>query len=601
MPMTDASIHRAYRVMHHPQAPGDERADAQAQLFATHLDPDTTEQAWALLAQALGPNYAAQIHTLEKALPVNRTGQPTSGPAGAASMFYPDEQRMFGEVPGVRGRPGPVGYTTLRETVRLNPALQAIIKTRIMQVLRFMRPYRAELRNILGEPAGWDIRPVGGALGDVDPRSDMAARRRQLINFVRNSGDASGVERRELGRDDLRSFMAHVLRDRLTLDARAVELEYTAGGELSGYYAVDGATIFHAAPEGFPTADYGGFPPDPTYKFVQVVDMRPVTLYDHASLVYSVSNPRTDLMYRGYGWSEAEMSIRLTTGILNALATNIAGFDRSVLPQGVLLLRGHYSQQSVISFQQEWNAMRRGAAQSHAFPTLFTRDPNADAKWVDLGKKFDEMMFSRFISFLLAVGTAIFGMDPAEVNASAFSSERSPLSGNDTEERLTSARDKGFQPLMDELAEWMTGEVLAGLLGEDWEFVFTGLGKNEGEKLLQVFQRSALMKEARQLWGGQPLGDDRDDVFMDNAAAQQALAFGKEMVPPGVMGEGGGQGQGQGDGGEGGDEEMPDNMVDVAGAGPDEEEDEGPQAPQPQPQPGPMQKSVARFEISLED
>jgi hypothetical protein len=328
---------------------------------------------------------------------------------------------------------------------------------------------------------------------------------------------------------------------------------------IDGFYAVDGATVRLCSD------DSSGR--DPEEKFaVQVVQGRLMTAYTRDQLIYEVRNPQTDVALAGYGQAEPELMIKIVTGFLNALAYNSKGFDENAIPKGMLQLFGDYQTEDQTAFKRYWNAMVKGVNNAWSIPVMFNRDPQGKAEFTKFGVEFNEMYFAKWMTFLTAIICAIYGMDPEEISFESFSSNRSSLSGSDTEEKIANSKDKGFRPFMAYYEQMMTDFICSSF---DPKYCFRWVGLDaEDPKWVQERKKLAMsVDEMRaemnlERWsqangdgpdlGGAPINPTLIGPWMQAQQAQQ----------PGPGNDFGGQPQPQGDFGE----EQPDD----AGGGPSE-------------------------------
>ncbi|MDU7525074.1 MAG: phage portal protein, partial [Roseomonas mucosa] len=220
------------------------------------------------------------------------------------------------------------------------------------------------------------------------------------------------------------------------------------------------------------------------------------------NLIYEVRNPSSSVMRGGYGMSETELLVQVVTGYLNAMQTNIDGFNKNSIPRGILTLIGEYADDELKSFKRYWNQMLRGADNRWGLPVMVSKDKNGVAHWQNLGIEYDEMMFSKWMTFLTSIGCAIYGMDPSEINFESFSAGRSSLSGSDTEEKLANSKDKGMRPLLSHYESVWSDFVVAE---EDDRFGFrwVGLDPEDPQQLLDKQKQTMTVDEMRAAMGQQ--------------------------------------------------------------------------------------------------
>lgn len=398
---------------------------------------------------------------------VKGKGKESKKPAGKQGMqsVWLDDYQIF-----VRGewyeKPSPIGFDGLRQMVDQTPVLAAVILTRQRQVRRFCQVSE-------DSGPGFEIRHVDR---DHQLTADEQDSVKLLQRFVSNCGwEFSPRRRKALRRDNFSQFTAKYVRDSLTMDAAPIETELKRDRALGidGFYAVDGATIRLVTEDG-----YEG---DDQIFAVQVVQGQVRAAYSFEDLIYEPRNPRTEVTLAGYGMGETELLIRVVTGFLNALTYNIKGFDENSIPKGLLQLTGEYSKEDLASFKRYWNAMVKGVNNAWALPVLANRDPQGGAKFERFGIEFDEMYFSKWMTFLTSIICAVYGMSPDEINFESFAAAKSSLSGNDTEEKLADSKDKGLRPLLTHLESTVSDFIIQDF-SDKYCFRWVGLDREDEER-----------------------------------------------------------------------------------------------------------------------
>ena len=289
--------------------------------------------------------------------------------------------------------------------------------------------------------------------------------------------------------------------------------------ELSGIYNVPYDTVRLCTEEG-----YQG--DDETYA-VQVIQGIPRVAYSLEDLSYPIRHPRPQLEACGYGYSEAEMVVRLMTAYLNTMTLNMAGMDRNSLPRGLGVIYGDYDPRQEQTMRNDWKAMMRGASNRFGAPLLFAKNKDAGFNWTPLDE-FEEMFFARWITLLFAIACAIYGIDPNEINFDSFAVSRSTLSGKDTEEKLTSSRDKGLRPLV-HFIEQTYNEDFIRRLTPKYRLEFVGLDPEDEEKKHERIKLSSTVDEMRQQDGKDPMEDENLGNAPTNPALMQVYMVGLQQ------------------------------------------------------------------------
>lgn len=396
-------------------------------------------------------------------------------------------------------RPSALGFDALRAMVEQTPVLNAVVMTRVRQVQRFCR---VSEQNV--DHPGFEIRHVDRNHQIQTQELDSI---RLLNRFMSNCGWEFNPRRRKaLRRDSFTNFMAKVVRDTLTMDSAAIETEWKRNKALGmdGFYAVDGATIRLCTEEG-----YRG---DDEVFALQVVQGRISTPYTFESLIYEPRNPRSDVRACGYGLSEVELLVRVVTGFLNAMTYNIKGFDSNSIPKGMLHLSGNYTTQDVDAFKRYWNAMVKGINNQWSLPVMVSKDQESKASFERFGIEFNEMYFSKWMTFLTSIICAIFGMSPAEINFDSFTAgSTSALAGSDTEEKLAASKDSGLRPLLSYFENLFTDYIIADF-SDKYVFRWTGLDPEDADKRHEMRKLVLTVNEVRAEEGYEALDSELGDA-----------------------------------------------------------------------------------------
>jgi len=451
----------ARSVAFNPDAPQDERTDALAELQKSAMPSSVPVMSAKVIAEMLAsPDFMKSISDNVVPFPGPNQGKP-----GMQSIRLDDRQL------GLQGeyweKPAAMNFDALRAMVDQTPVLNAVVMTRIRQVQRFCRVQEG------GSGMGFTVR-------HVDREHQITKSEQESIEalnrFFSNCGwEANPRERKRLRRDSFTNFMGKAVRDSLVLDSCAIETEMKRDRALGidGMAMVDGATI-RLTPE-------CGYKGDEDIFALQVIQGGIRTAYTYDDLIYEPRNPRSDILVGGYGLGETELLVRVVTGFLNAMTHNITGFDKNAIPKGVLHLSGDYTNEDLVAFRRYWNSMVKGVNSQWSVPVLVSKDQESKASFEKFGVDYDEMHFSKWMTFLTSLICAIYGMSPAEINFDSFSGgNTSPLAGSDTGEKLAASKDSGLLPVMSYFENLFTDFVTTDF-SDKYAFRWTGLVEEDSE------------------------------------------------------------------------------------------------------------------------
>lgn len=541
--MTEKALETAYN----PAAPVDERSDALAKAQQSAVPssvPDLTA-----MVQYVQRIYQEEEMTKALSKP-NVIPFPSKavreGNDGMQSLWLDDTRvQTMGEW---YERQSNFSFDMMRSMVDQTPVLSAVILTRQRQVKRFCRIAEG------GKGAGFNIKLR-------DPSMKLGNQEQQTIKllegFFSNCGwEQNPRQRARLKRDNFSGFMAKLVRDSLTMDSAGIETEYKRDRSrgLDGMYAVDGATIR--------LCNEVGYEGDDEIFALQVVEGQIRTAYTYDDLIYVPRNPRTDVTVGGYGQSETELLIRVVTGFLNAMTYNNSYFDKNAIPKGLLHLTGDYSEDDISAFKRYWNSMVKGINNVWTLPVMVSKNQESKAAFENFGVDVNEMMFSKWMTFLTAIICAIYGIAPDEINFESFSNGPSSLSGSDTEQKLVNSKDKGLRPLLAHFEDLFTDYVVAEF-GDKYVFRWSGLDEEDPQVIWDQEKTLLTLNEARKNrgwdeinedWANAPLNQNLMGVYMQSMQSNS-----EDYGDPSQAGQFGGGDDQQGDDGQQ-DEQKPDEF-----------------------------------------
>lgn len=518
------------RLASHPDAPPAERTQARAELerqyAPTRSDLPSSSGVQTLVNHLL---YAYEHDPMLKAGPAGAFGAPLAGGPNRDDhkSVIVDKMGQFGTGPGgYRMRPSQFSPQHLRLMVEQVPLLNAIILRRVRTVGRFLRTAEA------GRDIGFEVRKVS-EVSSVKPRKGNEET--ALEKFLTRCGwDMDPMIVRREQRDSFNGFMAKSIRDILTLDTWAIETVPTRNGKLlDSIYCVDGGTVFLTHDEG-----YLG---DPDVSAIQIVNGMPVTTYTAEELSFNVMNPRSDVLYAGYGYPYPEMVVKVVTGYLNALTFNLRGFDSNSIPKGMLTLFGSFDETQLSFFRRQWSALVKGVNNAWSLPVMVSDNKEAAAQYTKFDNEFTDLYFAKWMVLLTSIVCSIYGMDPTEVYAESFTAGKSSLSGKDTAERLADARDTGLEPLMTYVENVLSDSVIARISPE-FVFRFFGLRPLDQEWRRDVSKLVLTVNELREQEGFDRVEEPWGDAPI-NPALQGAYQAAQQAAMGGQPGEGEGDGE----------------------------------------------------------
>ncbi len=530
MPLTDREAERVTRLKTSPDP--SERNDAMGQFLWHFVDTNQVRKFQDVLPQTPQEMYPLLVRgaEAEKAMRLNRRN--SSDGSSQRSSLDRNPWNTSTDVPGLRSRKGKTPGWLLRAEADQNFVISSILSLIKNRTLNHARPYERSETSILNQLEGFDF-----ILVDAPPHEELsednAAYRRMLVNFALSSGDTpryvpdGGKTSADLRRLPLDNFWEELTHDRFTIAQLAIEPNYSRNGKyIKGYYTVDPDTIYHSLA---PWEDgYGaGVLRNPDLLYAQVINKQIYTAFKSNELYFSIANSRSALGAPGYGFSEVEMTHKLTVAILNILSMTNSQFDRNALPEGFVTLSGNLSQEALTYFRDDYLAFREDPGGSLGVPVVHFPDPQAKLGFTRIGKGPDDMQNQHYASLVIAGTCAPFGVDVQELNFSSHGGSNAGLSsGKDTKARMEDSRNRGWLPWMSKLERTMN-DVMAPLLGTKWKFVWRGLTKLDPTALHEMFLLAATVDEVRATMGMKPLGGDSGNSLAKNPAISQLILANK--------------------------------------------------------------------------
>lgn len=433
-----------------------------------------------------------------------------------------------------KDRPAALSYDQLRIMAARCSVISAIIQTRVTQVAEFAQP----------QPDKYSLGYTVGMRDGSRPGSRAAtAMMNQLVQEIGHCGVPGTAA------DNFENFLKKITRDSLIYDQVGVEIIPRNNGLPAFFEAVDASTIRIAADPPSPVDQRGEkitdlVPQTPFQqamaayqrdlmvqtrtgeqpaKYVQVINGTVRTRYAQDELWFGVRNPRTDLNVQGYGLSELETLIGTVTSYLFAEDYNKKVFTQGSLPKGVLNLKGEISDEMFENFKREWRILVSGVNQAWKTPVINAED----IEYVNLQATNKDMEYMQWIQFLVRIASAVYMIDPAEIN---FDMPRGLDSGNPmiesgNEEKLRQSRDRGLHPLL-RFIQRALNEIYVYRIDPDFEFRFVGLNAKTVEQQQAIIQTAvSTYKTLNEVRAGEDLPPvNGGDIVLNPVYAQVLLA-----------------------------------------------------------------------------
>lgn len=299
----------------------------------------------------------------------------------------------------------------------------------------------------------------------------------EVFDFLYNTGSVKMAARK----DKLPDFAEKILRDVLTLDQVATEIQYTMSGRAVAFYAIDAGTIERAVPFEKQVDNI---------EYVQQIDNIATAFFEEKNLIFACMTPRTDIRYAGYGFSKTEQAIDLVTATINTFAYNAGYFNENRLPRGALLLQGDADLEEVEAMTDYMMNMMMGPAQNQwripVIPSGGTGEKDKKLEWVDFGQKHNEMGFEKWYDLCLSSIAALYGMTLEDLGIK--NARSGAMIGDNVTPYIEASKSQILGTLLTFLQRYLN-RILA-LAFDDIEIEFVGYEKADPKLQADLDQKS---------------------------------------------------------------------------------------------------------------
>lgn len=354
------------------------------------------------------------------------------------------------------------------------------------------------------------------------------------------------------GRDNFVTYCTKLLRDELTLDQIATEIQYNKKGEPVAFFAVDAATIECVIPEK---------ENETTFKYLQIVDGMPAAGYTYENMIFAFENPRTDIYHSKYGYSLVEQAVDLITSVINTFIYNAGNFTENKLPKGMLLLSGDMNSDNLDEMEEYISEIMSGSPLNQwRIPIIPSGDKDAKIEWKPINTN-REMEFQAWIDYLVSGVLALFGCSADEIGLQIQKSQ--PVIDSAGSDRIAAAKSSLLGDLLVFFESYLNK--IIEKIDENYVLEFVGYEKDNPNTIADLDEKEVrtwkTVNEKRAEKGLDPIDlskvENPADLPMN---VQLVQLFQSQQAQDGMgMDEGmGGDFGGEDDGGleEGGEEEI---------------------------------------------
>lgn len=432
-----------------------------------------------------------------------------------------------------KARYGAIPCATLRHVAQK----AWIINVCINHVIKKCKPYFKPTSD--SNKRGFIILKDGEAL-DLTKKNKEA---QQIKDFILNCGSYE-----DSSRDDFTKYSVKLLRDLLTMDQIATEIQNDNQGHPIAFFAIDGATVERVLP-GQKQAEETGI------KYLQIIHGQPAAAYTDKEIVFDYENPRTDIYHSFYGYSYVEQAVDLITAEINAFTYNAGNFTENKLPRGMLLIEGDASQETVEEMEDYISEIMSGGPLNQwripIIPSGKEKGEGGGIKWQELNGKNRDMEFGLWLDFLTSAVVATFGCSMDELGIQSQKSQN--------------LFEHSGSPQMNESKSLILGDILSFYaqyinkilkkVNPSYTIEFVGYEQLDQSKIADIDEKEGrthtTVNELREKYGQKPLDLNKIDNPADLPMNPQLIQAWQSIQAQ----KQGGDGMGM-DGGEGGEDDQ---------------------------------------------
>lgn len=378
---------------------------------------------------------------------------------------------------------------------------------------------------------GFHLRPKDR---DAVPTDAQKKRMKDVENFIMRTGWGPDSERR----DTMVEFGMKFVRDYLTLDQIATELQRTAGGRIFAYWAIDPATIIRCTEQGYDGMD--------SVRYVQEIDMIPTAYYTDDDLIFDFGNPRTDIDHSGYGYSLTEQAVDLIIAQINSFWYNSSAMTEDNLPRGMLLLNGDADLETVEAIEEYViDLMSSGPNSKWKIPIIPAgmvgggSEGKRAMEWVNFRSSNREMEYIEWTDHLWSAVAALFGVDLEELGIRT--KKTGPVLNDNVAPRIEESKSRGLSSILSMLESHI--QKIIDKTGDDWiDFEFIGYERDDPKA--RNDQREAELRTYRTIdelrieADLEPFGEDWSKIPLNPSVVQMVMASQQNAMMGGQPGMG---------------------------------------------------------------
>lgn len=411
---------------------------------------------------------------------------------------------------GVRERILQLNFRTLRILSQRLPLINAIINMRTDQMLPFCH-YATEEGD---KGFTFEVENRTKEFKEAVLHDDEVI---QLSTFVEQTGFEFDVERE----DDFPDYVSMLVRDVYEIDQIATEIQRNRLNEVAAFWALDGATVMRVSDEKRFSRGV---------RFVQMIEDKIYNEFKADDLLFDYRYKRSDVKYRGYGYSPVEQCIDIITTLLFGYNYIRDQLMKDKVPKGFISVMGDVGKPQLDSIRNYWYAAMAGAGGQWAIPILPSGKDGVGVDFKSLAPTNKDMEYHKTIMFVSSLVGAVFSIDLAELGIKTDDS--TALIGENLEPRIQHSKDRGLGSMLS-FVEQHVNKVIRKLAPK-YRFKFVGLEREDESKKAEVRDKQLKthrtideireedeLKPFNEEWSRMPLQAQAVEIFLHAKRAEQ--------------------------------------------------------------------------------
>ena len=463
-----------------------------------------------------------------------------------SQLVDPEVQRwLWHGSQGVRERILQLNFRTLRNLSQRLPLINAIINTRTDQVLPFCK-YAVE-KGDKGFKFEIENRTEEFRSSEINENEVM-----QLSTFIEQTGFEFDVERE----DDFADYISMLVRDVYEIDQIATEVQRNRVGDVIAFWCLDGATVFRVADEKRFARGV---------RYVQMIEDKIYNEYNGDDILFDYRYKRSDIKYRGYGYSPVEQAIDVITTLLFGYNYIRDQLMKDKMPKGFIQVMGDVAKPQLDQIRNYWYAAMAGAGGQWAIPILPSGKDGVGIDFKTLSQSNRDMEYHKTIMFVSTLMAAVFSIDLAEMGIKTDDS--TSLIGENMEPRIQHSKDRGLSSMLS-FIEQHINKILRKSSAK-YRFKFVGLTPEDEQKKADVRSKQLAthrtIDEIREEDEQEPFNEDWSKMPLQPQAVQIYLAMKQADQQAAMQEQGGGFDYNNKDNNPAGEESVPNKSPDKKG------------------------------------